>query len=87
MLDKSNFFAPWIGFNEMLTPRIIEIVYGIGLVARVLASIALMFGEEVGGGIVLLFGGSIVWRIWCELLIVVFKINENIQRIADRNDV
>jgi len=34
-------------------------------------------------GISMIVIGSALVRIWCELLIVLFKINDNVQRIAD----
>ncbi len=85
-MDKSNPFACWMTFDVMLTPLIIKIVYWLGLAVLMLASLGLMFSESFLGGIVMLLGGAIGWRIWCELLIIVFKINENIQKIADRED-
>lgn len=84
MDEKQNFFAPWLNFNDMLTPRIIEIVYMLGLIGIVLISVVMIVDGEAGGGIILLLCGSIAWRIWCELMIVVFKINENIQKIANQ---
>jgi hypothetical protein len=34
-------------------------------------------------GIAITVGGVIGARIWCELVIVLFKLNENVQRIAN----
>lgn len=77
-------------FDAMLTPKIITIVYWLLLVAMVLAGLGSMlytgfqymtFGSFMrGAGITI--GGAIAARIWCELLIVFFKINENVQKIA-----
>lgn len=35
-------------------------------------------------GVGVIVGGAIGARIWCELLIVLFKINENIKKVADK---
>lgn len=32
-------------------------------------------------GLLLIIGGAIGARIWCELMIVIFKINENLQAL------
>lgn len=35
-------------------------------------------------GIGIMVGGGVGARIWCELLIVLFKIHENIKKVADK---
>jgi len=41
------------------------------------------FGKFITGlGIII--GGGVGARIWCELLIVLFKIHENIRKMADK---
>jgi Domain of unknown function (DUF4282) len=77
-------------FDSMLTPKIITIVYWIMLVVVLLGGLATMFGVGSGGfslvsvimGAVGIVIGGLFTRIWCELLIVLFKINENVQKIA-----
>ncbi len=34
-------------------------------------------------GLLTMFGGAIGARIWCELMMVIFKINENLQVLKD----
>ncbi|HDN9007709.1 DUF4282 domain-containing protein [Aeromonas veronii] len=34
-------------------------------------------------GLLTILGGAIAARIWCELMIVIFKINENLQVLKD----
>lgn len=85
MDSRSIFF-----FDNMLTPKIITIVYWILLVVVVVSGFGIMFGFGVGGftfgsfikGIIEIVVGALMVRIWCELLIVLFKINENVQKIA-----
>lgn len=77
-------------FDAMLTPKIITIVYWLLLVFALLAGLGSMFlygfaNVTFGGfmkGIMITVGGGIAARIWCELLIVFFKINENVQKIS-----
>ena len=77
-------------FDVMLTPQIITIVYWLLLVVALLAGLGSMFlygfaNVTFGGfikGVLITVGGGVGARIWCELLIVFFKINENVQKIA-----
>jgi hypothetical protein len=78
-------------FNKMLTPKIITIVYWLLLVAAVLSGLDMMFNEYDGltvmsffMGLAVSIGSMIGARIWCELLIVLFKIHENLQSIAEK---
>lgn len=86
MEPRSIFF-----FEAMLTPKVITFVYWILLFMVVIAGLAMMFGYGMYGftfgsfikGLLMVVVGSALVRIWCELLIVLFKINENVQKIAD----
>ncbi len=78
-------------FDSMLTPKIITFVYWLTLLAVLIAGLMTMFGgyggltiEKLFMGIFTIVGGAIGTRIWCELLIVLFKINDNLKRAADR---
>ncbi len=79
--------------DEMLTPKIVTVIYWLGLIGVIFAALSALSGFSFGGGgffsrifsaiMVLIFGGLGV-RIYCELLIVIFKIYENLKKIADR---
>lgn len=71
-------------FDSMLTPKIVTFVYWLALLGIVLTATMMMAQENIVGGILTLLLGVFFARIWCELMIVIFKINENIQKIADR---
>lgn len=72
-------------FDNMLTPKIITVVYWVLLLAAILNGVDTMFGGygfTVGQFLLGCFyavGGAVAARIWCELLIVLFKINEALQ--------
>ena len=79
-------------FDNMLTPKIITFVYWLLLLVAVVSGIGAMFtgysGVTFGSfimGIGIAIAGAVGARIWCELLIVLFKINENIKKIADKD--
>lgn len=78
-------------FDSMLTPKIITFVYWLSLLIVCVAGLSTMFGGWGGLtfvkfilGIAIIIGGAVAARIWCELLIVLFKIDENIKKIADK---
>ena len=78
-------------FNAMLTPKIITFVYWLLLLLTVVSGLGSMFGGYGGVtvtkflmGLGIMVGGAVGARIWCELLIVLFKIHENIKKVADK---
>ena len=76
-------------FNKMLTPKIITVVYWLLLLGSVGAGLSAMFSgyqNDYVGGIGIIVGGVIGSRIWCELMIVLFKINENMQKLVNKPD-
>lgn len=81
----------WLFFNKMVTPQIITAVYWLLLAIAVLSGLGAMFGGFGGftlgkflTGLFIAVGGSLGARIWCELLIVLFKIHENLQKVASK---
>lgn len=71
-------------FNKMLTPQIITFVYWLLLVGCVIGGFGVMFTTSFFGGLLGIVGGLLFARIWCELLIVLFKMNEALQAIRNR---
>jgi len=76
-------------FDAMLTPKIITFVYWLMLLGVLVSGLRTMFAEYGGsffGGLAIIVGGAIGVRIWCELMIVLFKIHENLQKLADKSE-
>lgn len=78
-------------FDNMLTPKIITIVYWILLMVAVVSGLGTMFGGYAGFtvgkffmGLLYAVGGAVAARIWCELLIVLFKMNESLQELRHK---
>ncbi|MBU1171775.1 MAG: DUF4282 domain-containing protein [Proteobacteria bacterium] len=75
-------------FETMVTPKLITFIYWILLVLIVMGGIGYIFSNfsimRVIVGVGMIAGGGVCARIYCELLIVIFKINENIKKIADK---
>jgi len=70
-------------FDQMITPRVITFLYWLLLVGIVLGGIVTMFTQSFLGGLVGMVIGVFVARIWCELLIVMFKMNDALQAIKN----
>ncbi|WP_044406727.1 DUF4282 domain-containing protein [Thiomicrospira microaerophila] len=78
---KSIFF-----FDAMLTPKIITAVYWLLLTGVVLSGIGTMIAQNFFFGLMIILFGALGVRIWCELLIVLFKINDNLRKLADKKE-
>jgi hypothetical protein len=71
-------------FDSMLTPKIITFVYWLLLLIAVVGGLGAIFSGLILEGLGTLVAGSIGARIWCELLVVLFKINENIKTLSEK---
>jgi membrane protease subunit (stomatin/prohibitin family) len=76
----------------MITPVIIQIVFWVGVAGCVIAGLVAIVsgaGSRYGGGSQILSGfmliilGPVGVRIYCELLIVIFKINDSLTDIRN----
>ena len=77
-------------FDKMITPQIITIIYWLCLLFVVITGLTTIF-TGTGGflfrllmGILILVFGSLLARVYCEIMIVLFKIHENIKTLAER---
>ena len=70
----------FFGFRKMVSPLIVKLIYGVGLVGLTIAGIVMMFqgGEAksvaIGLGVITL--GNLAWRLICEGMILAFSIQE-----------
>jgi hypothetical protein len=71
-------------FEKMLTPKVITFVYWLLIVACVLGGLGTMFTTSFWAGLGILLFGTLAVRIYCELLMVLFKMNEALQSIRNR---
>lgn len=81
---SSDFWA----FRTMVAPVIIRVIFWVGSVIFILIGLAIVLGGihprpggALGAGLGFIILGPIVVRIYCELLIVFFRINETLTEI------
>ena len=91
MLDKINEFLEEpiaqkvLFFNEMLTPSLIRLAYWLCLLAVLWTGLGQMFAGGFSSfleGIVFIVTGAILARVGAELIILFFKLNENMEQVA-----
>lgn len=83
-----------LSFSEFITTRIIQLLFIIGVVFAAIGSLAFIVSGFRSGavlGLLFLILSPIVFllwvlfaRIWCEMIIVVFRIAENTSRLVDQ---
>ena len=73
-----------LSFNRMVTPVFIHVIYWIGIVAVILTGLAVVAGGgSILKGLLAMVLGLIVVRVGCEVLIVLFRINDNLAAIRE----
>ena len=81
-----------LAFRRTITSLIIKIVFWIGLIViLVLGIVAIVdgvsndsdIGEVIAGGVLILILGPIIWRVFCEFLLLTFRILENLADIRN----
>jgi hypothetical protein len=80
----SDFWA----FRKMVTPVIIQIIFWVGVITCVIGGIILIAAgikqpgdQSVLKGVLLVIFGPLAVRLYCEILIVFFRINETLTEI------
>lgn len=70
----------FLRFRKMITPVVIQILFWIGVAAAVIGGIIQLF-DNFWLGLASIILGPVVVRIWCELMIVIFSINDSLTDI------
>jgi len=84
-------FNDFLTFRKMITPTIIQIIFWIGIVLCVVGGIVYIVVGAVQNtasgvlyGLITLIIGPLVVRIYCELLILMFRMNDSLSEINDK---
>ena len=80
-------FNKFLNFDQLIVPTVIKVVYVISSIGVVVAALA-MPGSEVPLllRVLMIIGGLFGARLYCELIIVLFKISENVSKIVAKDD-
>jgi Na+/proline symporter len=73
----------YLSFRKMITPAFIQIIFWIGVAAIVIGGLFAM-DQSIFGGLLGMLVGLLVWRIYCELMLILFKIHERLGEISDK---
>jgi hypothetical protein len=81
-----------LGFEKMVTPIVIRILCFLGLLVVLISGVGALFSGGFRGiltGFAILIFGAIMVRVYSELLILLFRIHDNLvsinQQMKDRN--
>lgn len=87
-MKKESGMNDFLAFRTMVTPVIIQILFWVGVALCVIFGIGFMVvGSQYGTngavlkGLLLLILGPLGVRIYCEILIIFFRINETLTEI------
>jgi hypothetical protein len=68
----------YLSFRRMVTPVFIQIIFWIAVAAIVIGAIVQIANDEAVGGVLLLILGPLGARIYAEILIVIFRIHDDV---------
>ena len=84
--------SDFLSFDTFITPRIIRVVFALGLLLIALATLVrVLFGIwslSIFTGVILpliaMCVVALLWRIYCELILVFFDMRDKLKEIAER---
>src|SRR5690625_1777378 len=80
----------YLSFDKMITPIFIKIAFWLGVIGSLISGVGMMisgilsdqFGFfQILGGLFILLAGPLIVRVYCELLIILFKMHQSIHEI------
>lgn len=71
-------------FDAMLTPKIITVVYWLTLLGVIVSGIGMMTYSGVFSGLLAILIGGVFIRVAFEMIIIAFKNNEYLRKIAEK---
>ena len=82
-----DFWDDFWAFRRMISPVIIQVLFYIGVAACVIRGAALISQgepEPVSWGVAFILVGPVVLRLYCEFVILFFRINETLTEIKNQ---
>ncbi len=75
----------YLTFKKMITPMVIQILFWIGVVLVVISGLMAMVSGEFLVGLLTILLGPVLVRVYAEIIMVMFKINDGVQRMAAKD--
>jgi hypothetical protein len=70
-------------FRRMLTPVLVQLIFWLGVIACIFTGIVDIARNQILAGLQILILGPILVRVFCEVLILFFRINETLTEIKN----
>ena len=80
-VGKGRSMRDFFAFRTMIAGSVIQVVFVLGLIGIVIGSIGAIANDQTVAGLLIFIFGALYWRILCELLIVVFRMNSSLNAI------
>ena len=74
----------YLTFKKMITPILIQVLFWVGVVGCILSGLFAMFSGQFLYGLLIILVGPIFVRLYCELIIVIFSINDSLTQIKNK---
>lgn len=78
----------FLSFRYMITPPLVQVIYVLVTVIITIAGLVTMVSDTPGSGplpgLLIIIFGNLVWRVYMELVMLFFRINDGVQGI-ERN--
>jgi len=87
--ERSGFsLGDFLSFRYMITPPLVQVIYVLVTVIITIAGLVTMLSDAPNAGplpgLLIIVFGNLLWRVYMELVMLFFRINEGIQGI-ERN--
>ena len=77
-------FKDFLTFRRMLTPFLVQIIFGLAVIACIILGVANILHQMVLQGVVTIIFGPLLIRIVCEYVIVLFRMNNTLTDIKNQ---
>jgi hypothetical protein len=84
--SQGETMGEYLKFDKMFAPLIIQVIFWVGVVIVVLSGLVQFFSFHLLAmitGLLTIVIGPLIVRLYCELIIVAFKIYETLREIRD----
>lgn len=80
-------WGEFLGFRKFVTPAVIQIVFWLLVLANLVASVWFMTtgGWAILWGFIQIFLGSLLIRVYCELVILLFRIYDSLRGVEGKD--